>query len=230
MWLAFKGNGPLNYDTPGEAGIPAGYHGTKIVNMGGGSSPNGQSNFITKANLIDVGNRAAELKSAGWDGVSFDLESMVKSDWSAGATGTQEIVDTFQQVFNKLHAQNVFTLVTLAHDGQTAELYDGLPEGQKTLLAIANMDGIDVFSPQCYSEGGETGSVDKVCGWPWDVGGTVMKQWRATYVVPSMSRAFVTQQSDPLAALQAWPNWNPDSQVIGYIEWPVSNGGCIPTV
>lgn len=214
IWLAFKGISALNYDTPQSAGIPANYEGAKVVNLGGGTGLNGPES-ITKANLKDVGNRAAELKNAGWHGVSFDTETL-KHEWSS----TVELVNAFEDTFRKVKAQGMFTFVTISHDGQTSDLEDSLPNGHETLLALTQMDGIDILSPQCYAVGDEVGTVQDICGWPWDSSGRVMKKWKAKYIIPSVGRKWRNMQADPLGALQAWTNWNPDSEVIGYIDWP----------
>jgi len=152
--VVFKGNADLDHN--GKA--PA--HKTSEVlyftNAGGGSAGSHISKAFLQGLAVDAGGKASAkamaIKTDGWDGLSFDLESL------SGVASAADALKILSNAFDGIHKAGLNVLVSTSFAGETGQLQATLPPGstaalQEFLTGMRAMKNIDIWAPQMYATG-----------------------------------------------------------------------------
>lgn len=224
IWICFAGTPQVDYMSKDDCkpSVSSDFDGLVFTNIGGGSS-NGVENSITLKNMEALPKLAEGLRSGGFDGISFDFESV------SGFATYDELKDSFVHAIDAFKNVQMLTLLTVSRSGWSGSLSTGFPEGKEGFAKFQTEVGplFDIFSPQCYGTGKETGPVDEICG--------VSTAFRADYsnwksvqlIMPSVGSVWLEEDgaSDPLAQLRASPIWPSNVSMPGYAVWVV-RGEC----
>ena len=152
-----EGNG---YGAPGQA-APQGA--LLFTNIGGGTG----TGHTTPAGLSSVETMATTLKSNGFDGISFDMESL------DGFSTYESFAQKMTSAINAAKNAGLLTLLTTAKSGVSSGQL--IHSNGGTILTSTTFKTFqqevvplfDIYSPQCYDNGGDgqfsTGPAAHIC-------------------------------------------------------------------
>lgn len=145
--------------TPGAAWCCPILIGSKWITLGGGNA----AGVFTSSALLDMAGQAETIKTAGYNGVMFDVEEVTGSAVS--------VIPAFTKAFAAMKAAGLSVGVTTSHSAPYA--CDTPQDAVAFVKAWVQDSNIDVLSPQLYSSGSEgapefaetSSCVDAGCTW-----------------------------------------------------------------
>jgi hypothetical protein len=127
-----------------------------FINIGGGGQagdPTGAAITPTQLTALTPG-YLKQMKLYGWDGISFDVESLAPADSFGGPSG---VVQAFERVLNDMKNAGLKAAITLANGGDTMQLSQTLqltePETARVVQGLSKLPWY-MFNPQMYDASG----------------------------------------------------------------------------